>query len=280
MRTIRVPLNIPQLLIIFLLLIGLVFIPNSSTLASVELLYFRTAPGINTIVLQWETATEIDNAGFYIQRSLDPVSNFNRISPFIASQGDPFTGYYYEFEDIDIQKGVVYFYILEIVNANGYSEFTLPINGTIPLPTATITNTLQPTDTSEPAFTGTPTPPGAPSQTPTLTLTSLAAPSATRLPPTQTLTPSASSTPTLTLTPTTTLQPIVVAGLNFPALTPTITPVQEYSPTPGITILPDPSPENIFTHSSRIQLLLILTVLLWIVLAISLFIFIRHLGRQ
>jgi hypothetical protein len=56
--------------------------------ASVELLSFIAFPESDRVVLYWETASELDNAGFYVTRRQNPEAFFSRISPFIPSASD------------------------------------------------------------------------------------------------------------------------------------------------------------------------------------------------
>ena len=70
--------------------------PNAtrSVSASVELLYFIATPGEGLVHLEWETATEIDHAGFFLSRSTESGDGYVHIGEFIPAQGDSITGAY------------------------------------------------------------------------------------------------------------------------------------------------------------------------------------------
>lgn len=72
------------------------------------------------IVVQWETETEIDTAGFYLYRSDSDAGSPERLNDqVIVSRGDPLTGASYEFVDADVRPGHVYTYYLEELEVNG-----------------------------------------------------------------------------------------------------------------------------------------------------------------
>jgi hypothetical protein len=53
-----------------------------------------------TVTLAWETATEIDNAGFSLSRASTEGGPYTRItSAIIPAQGNPITGASYNFKD-------------------------------------------------------------------------------------------------------------------------------------------------------------------------------------
>lgn len=178
------------------------------------------------IILDWETATELDNAGFYIQRSDSQGGTYTRISPFIPSEADdPLEGAFYLWIDEDVIEGTTYWYKLEAIDLNQNSETFGPISSTPGSTNPTIT----PSVTGGPTATVTPT-----GSTATPTTTSTAAPTATNPPSTAypapaTVTSIPTAAPTATLTP----QP-------SPA-TPLSTTGQPSAPTTGTaTLLPFP----------------------------------------
>ena len=129
--------------------------------ASVTLLYFLAEPEDGSVFLEWETATEIDSAGFYVSRSTAPDNNFERIGVFIPTQGDPITGAYYSYRDESLQNGITYYYILESWDYDNTVDYTDPIAATPGMPaatttlTATSTSTLTPTSDIQPSPTET-----------------------------------------------------------------------------------------------------------------------------
>lgn len=139
---------------------------------SVTLVSFEAESLSGIVNLRWETATELDNAGFFILRSTEQNSGFVRISYFIESLSDGITGAIYTYSDFNVTNGVSYWYKLEAID---YSQFSfiyeppiLAIPGVVmtPTPTRTVTSVITPsitsptpTATSIPTlFVGTPSP--------------------------------------------------------------------------------------------------------------------------
>ena len=128
-----------------------------------------------------------------------------------------------------------------------------------------LVNQKPPTTTPRPTQTGTPTQTRVPFRTftpiPTATQTA-----------TLTLTPTVTLTPTYTLT--TTLIPLVSITIQFPSQTPSHTP----SPTIKPTITPSSTPLSIFDSGipPSTWIVIILVVLLWIILAVWLYLFLRQ----
>ena len=77
------------------------------------LLYFQMDPSIQ---VEWNTATELETAGFNLYRSPTTDGEFERInSKLIPSEGTGVTGAEYTFDDKDVTTGQTYFYLLEEV---------------------------------------------------------------------------------------------------------------------------------------------------------------------
>ncbi|MGC9396097.1 MAG: hypothetical protein ACP5J4_14740 [Anaerolineae bacterium] len=142
------------------LLLALCAIVLAVTLAwaAVKITGFTAEVGSDFITLNWETASETDNLGFRLWRSLDELDDdaYADISGFIASL-DEGAGAFYEYEDIEVTPGITYYYKLQDVPDDGSSgDYTDPISATIPTPTPTPTAT--PTVTPTPLPTSTPNP--------------------------------------------------------------------------------------------------------------------------
>jgi hypothetical protein len=192
------------------LVLGMSYVLGEKTpraYANVTLVSFtaRSDSGLPRVVISWETATEIDTAGFYVQRSLtNTADSYTRVSPFVSAEGDSVTGAEYVYTDTTTVLNATYYYRLEEVP----------------------TDAAKPTIKHEPVvvIAGV-----APTQTPTVS------PTATRT-PTQTPTPTPTRTPTLTLTP-----PPSTTSTNTPA--PTNPPVATATPrlVTGATITPRPT---------------------------------------
>ncbi len=100
----------------------------------VELLSF-TAEGTGSIVtLIWETAAEIDSAGFNILRSGSEDGVYTKINDvLIPAQGGPTQGAFYTYVDTGVAAGNTYWYKLQDVDITGESHIHDPV------PSATVT---------------------------------------------------------------------------------------------------------------------------------------------
>ena len=80
-----------------------------------HLLYQLANP---TVEIKWETATELNTAGFNLYRSQSADSNFTQINTeegLIPSEGDAVSGAAYTYVDSDVEVGQTYHYLLEEV---------------------------------------------------------------------------------------------------------------------------------------------------------------------
>lgn len=267
-----------MLVLSFLLIQLLIIVPPVQ--AAVTLARFSASAGEDRIFIDWETATEFDTAGFYVQRSLEESGSYQDVSPFFPAVGFGATGAEYQFVDTDVQVGTTYYYKLRVINNDQTEQLFGPVHATPGVPTPTLTNTVEPTNTSTPEFTVTSTPIFAPTRTPTRTPTRV--PTGTPTPfqsqPTfPASTPSAS--PTFTPIPSPTSSP-TYSGFSAPTLTPNLT---SAASEPVVTLEP-PQPQASATSRSdvpvqlessseltwewsRIPLILVVG-LLWVMLAI------------
>ena len=74
----------------------------------------------NNAHLYWETATEFNNAGFEIQKSLDAIQ-FDNIG-FVKGNGNSFSSHLYSFDDINFTKSA--YYRLKQTDFDGHSTFS------------------------------------------------------------------------------------------------------------------------------------------------------------
>lgn len=104
----------------------------------IELLYLEAHPVNNTFIqVNWATATEVNNAGFEVQRSTDGV-NFTPIK-WVPGAGNSSTALNYGIPDSNVVPNQLYYYRLKQVDFNGSSELTYVVSAMI---TSTSTFTI------------------------------------------------------------------------------------------------------------------------------------------
>ena len=84
---------------------------------AVDLLYFTSKSLGDAIQLDWETASEVDNLGFYLYRSITPVKPQEPLTNLIPSQSPGgIEGAVYTYVDDTVTFGVQYYYWLEDID--------------------------------------------------------------------------------------------------------------------------------------------------------------------
>lgn len=94
----------------------------SSLLLPVELVSFSLNGDDGIVQLSWQTASEINNTGFEIQRSEDGES-FRPLS-FVEGKGTSYELNTYEYEDRATQGGKTYYYRLKQIDYDGSFEYS------------------------------------------------------------------------------------------------------------------------------------------------------------
>ena len=91
---------------------------------AIQLLYLEASSQGDAILLQWETALEIDFAGFQLWRSSNGYRADAQLvsTALISSKGTASTGATYRFADTNVSRGVEYTYWLQQIAANGSGE--------------------------------------------------------------------------------------------------------------------------------------------------------------
>jgi hypothetical protein len=75
-----------------------------------------------TIVVQWETANEVNTAGFNVYRSQSAQGPYVKInSQLLPASSDPLAGSKYRYEDASVSPGQTYYYNVEDVEYSGAS---------------------------------------------------------------------------------------------------------------------------------------------------------------
>ena len=177
-------------------LIGLLMLfsvaPPHAVRAAVGLIDMSaTAQADGTILVEWETATELNTEAFNLYRAQASTGPWDTIVDTQAAQGDGTTGATYTFEDTDIEVGATrtYYYLLEDISTTStltkwldkIASVTIYAQGDptfTPTSTPTVTRTATPGPSPTPTRTGTP----IPTRTPLPTATDLPTdvPTATR----------------------------------------------------------------------------------------------------
>ena len=99
--------------------------PTAATVVS-----FIAEPHLNTILLSWQTAIEVELLGFNLYRSDSPDDPLNQ-ALILANAPGSITGATYQFADRTVEPGKTYNYILEIVSISGQTRLA-PITATAP----------------------------------------------------------------------------------------------------------------------------------------------------
>ena len=107
---------------------GFIAIPQSTL---IMLNTFIATPKAGKIILQWSTASEIDNAGFNLYRANSENGDYLKINTsLIPAQGSSAQGANYEFIDKDVQNRRTYYYKLEDIDLNGNPTMHGPVKAT------------------------------------------------------------------------------------------------------------------------------------------------------
>lgn len=85
----------------------------------VEIAAISADPGCRTVTLRWETAIEIDSAGFNVYRSAPGRAPVKINDSLIASRGSAAHGAAYDLADNGLENGVRYSYQVEEIDAAG-----------------------------------------------------------------------------------------------------------------------------------------------------------------
>lgn len=101
--------------------------PTAVTLAS-----FTATPGEGHVLLEWGTASEIDNIGFNLYRSTDPDEGYIPLNETLIPSQAPgsMLGAYYAYADSAVEAGLIYYYKLEDMDAHGVATRHGPVSAT------------------------------------------------------------------------------------------------------------------------------------------------------
>jgi len=91
--------------------------------AAVIISSFTAAWVGDDVVVEWETASELDTADFYVQRSDSQNGIYIRITELITAEGDDISGASYQYLMLNAISGNTYWYKLETIDLNQESEY-------------------------------------------------------------------------------------------------------------------------------------------------------------
>jgi hypothetical protein len=110
---------------------------NEGGATAVNLVSFTATRQDDAVLVAWETATEVDNVGFNLYRSMSADGPYIKLNgALIPSQSPGSTfGAVYTWLDEDVQPGVAYYYKLEDVETGGTHTMHGPISAFAQNPT-------------------------------------------------------------------------------------------------------------------------------------------------
>ena len=98
---------------------------------AVELLYFRATPQPGVVLLEWETAVEIDNYGFFVLRSTTSnLADAQEIAFIPAAGRGRGGGAAYSFKDLDAYADLAYTYWLVDIDSSEQRTVHAPVTAT------------------------------------------------------------------------------------------------------------------------------------------------------
>jgi hypothetical protein len=95
---------------------------------AVDLVSFTARGAGSSVLVEWETAQELNHMGFYLYRAKSPSGPFTRLTDkLISSLTFSVVGQKYSFEDKDVTAGEIYYYQLEDLDIYGKKTLHGPI---------------------------------------------------------------------------------------------------------------------------------------------------------
>jgi len=98
----------------------------------IELSTFTATPSGRVVILEWTTASEIDNAGFNLYRAESEDGEYVKINnSLIPAKGSPTSGTTYQYIDNEVRNRETYYYKLEDIDLNGTSTMHGPVSAEV-----------------------------------------------------------------------------------------------------------------------------------------------------
>ncbi|MGD8989249.1 MAG: DUF2341 domain-containing protein, partial [Syntrophobacterales bacterium] len=100
--------------------------PNPAT--AVDLVSFTAKGQSSSVLVEWETAQELDHMGFYLYRARSPWGPYTRLTDkLISNLTSSVVGRKYSYEDKNVTPGEIYYYRLEDIDIYGKKTLHGPI---------------------------------------------------------------------------------------------------------------------------------------------------------
>lgn len=110
---------------------------------AVVLADFAAGAQTDHVLVTWETASELENAGFNLYRSATDAAPELLLANVPSSAPGSAQGAFYSYQDFDVQAGQQYFYWLEAVDLNGSTALHGPVSAFVQSPTAVTLSDVQ-----------------------------------------------------------------------------------------------------------------------------------------
>jgi hypothetical protein len=108
-----------------------IFVYENTSPTAINLSSFAAVPKNHRVIVEWETESETDNAGFNIYRAESQDGEYIKINAdLIPVKGSAMQGASYTYIDTMLKNGMPYYYKLEDVDLNGKSTFHGPVTAT------------------------------------------------------------------------------------------------------------------------------------------------------
>ncbi len=139
-------------LVLFLTLAAIVLLDFARVSAAVTILSFKAQAQGAAIQLEWTTATEVNNVGFYLVRSTTANGSYTQITASIIPSKclGCVAGTSYSYTDSTASASQTYYYKLESVDSHGVRQQHGPVSAGNSAPTATPVASSTPIRTSIP----------------------------------------------------------------------------------------------------------------------------------
>jgi hypothetical protein len=124
---------------------GITFRNSGATV--ITLASFTATPRATQVVLNWQTGSEVDTAGFNLWRSASATGTFTKLNAvIIPAQGSGAGGASYTWTDGNLSAGQTWYYKLEDIDTFGASTLHGPISATVGATSPILSFQATPTD--------------------------------------------------------------------------------------------------------------------------------------